>query len=907
MIQVTFSIKYQSQLRRIHPELYKNLEDTIVNSIKLYGGNVKYEFTTITALFNEEGFGFWLDILLIVETLLNVLDAVKHELYGYTCIISELMDIDRIHEMLNALPSVSITSGIWCTRLIRNNTGSFMEFDEPYNKNPVLLPPGSIAEVKSIKSIKKIKKRHPLRKSISTLFRENNIRGNSVLTGKGFIGKSDFIHWYCRNFENYSVPLTIRFGSWGFALNCFSDALNPDMRRFFESKNIPLPKETDALYEALSIERIRGEYSGYSLQKARRVFQILLEAYNSAVSAEQKYGVIILENIQDADSNMRQLIMDFMPYYEKNNITLYASCNLVELPTEWQPLFSSVINCLIPEIDPVFQPGTLNISLLEIAYACTILRQYFPPFMFPDLFMEEGKNPATTKRSLDMLLKYGLIRSKDDPECEITGFFDGAGNLPDARASYIRGMAARLLVSYTSKGKITPCFNLLNALYSLGGEISPILALEAIRKDVINDTCRDIETALAEERFDKTCGKNCSPALYYIYKTSKILLYGDETGIRDTFSGLHIPKTEISNYKVQILTINAFYKMGIRDPATAFEEMKESMIICQNSQDRYCMAQVYRLFAFGYLLKNELNTAIDYLSFAIEASERSGNNVELALVSYYAAGCNFIFGNISKAQRLIKQSERVAGISGMEKWAMRAKFSSGRFYFETGCYDEALEIFNGLYRHYGEDPYSSQAQTVSAWIFRTELYLYGRAEKREFILGDGLFFEIEAAYFSGDFSRVLELSNVMLASLPDDGFLFLEQPDWSSGFAQCEMLQIPKKDFWFRMVTAWRSLALYMLDSNGSEEAVQLMQKVIRDRHLSETDPSVPFLFFINYKVLHSPISTEIDGNTAISIALKSLQRRSSRIDDIEVRRNYLSKQYWNKELYLTAKKHKLV
>ncbi|MDR2796432.1 MAG: hypothetical protein LBB47_06965 [Spirochaetaceae bacterium] len=907
MIQMTFSVKYQSQLRRIRPKIYKKLEDVIINSIKLYGGNVKYEHNIITALFNEESFGFWLDILSIIETLIKILDAVKHELYGYICIISELVDIDRIHEMLNVLPSVRVNSGVWCTRLIQKNTDSFMEFNEPYSENTVSLLSGNIAELKSVKLFDGIKKPYTMRESLSKLFYKNNIQGNRVLIGKDFIGKRDFMHWYCRNSEFFFIPLTIRFGSWGFALNCFSDALNPDMRRVFESRNIPLPKETDALSEALSVERIRGEYSGYSLQKARQLFQILIEAYSAAISSEEKSGVIILENIQNADSNMCRLVMDFIPYYEKNNIIVYASCNLEELPKEWTPLFSSVINCFTSELTPVFQSGTLNTSLWETAYACTILRRYFPPFMFSDLFLEEGKNPATTERSLDLLLKYGIIRSKDDPECEITGFLDEAEVFLGERASYVRGMAARLLISCTTKGKIKPCFNLLEALYSLGGQISPFLALEAIRQDVINNTCRDIEKALEEKRFDKVCGENCSPALYYIYKTSKSLLYGNETGIRETFSSLHIPETEIPNYKAQILTVKAFYKMGIHDPSTAFEEIKESMIIYQNSQDKYGMAQVYRLFAFGYLLKNELNTAIDYLSFAIEASERSGNNVELALVSYYAAGCHFIFGNISKAQRLIKQAEHVAGISGMGKWAMRTKFLSGRFYFETGCYSEAAEIFNDLYRHYSDDPYSNQAQIVDAWIFRTELYMYGKAEKREFIFGDGLFFEIEAAYFSGDYKKTLELSNTMLASLSDDSFLFLEQPDWSSGFAQCEILQISKKDFWVRMIAAWQSLALSALNADGSEEAVHLMQKIIRDRRLSETDPNSPFLFFVNYKVLHQPVSTEIDRNTAISIAFKHLQRRSGRIDDIEVRRNYLSKQYWNKELYLTAKEHKLI
>ncbi|MDR1363568.1 MAG: hypothetical protein LBJ35_05915, partial [Spirochaetaceae bacterium] len=317
---------------------------------------------------------------------------------------------------------------------------------------------------------------------------------------------------------------------------------------------------------------------------------------------------------------------------------------------------------------------------------------------------------------------------------------------------------------------------------------------------------------------------------------------------------------------------------------------------------------VYRLFAFVNLSKNELNGAIDYLSFAIEDTKRGGNYSELALVSYYAAGCHFIYGNISEAMRLAKQSARAANISSMEEWAMRAEFFLGRLYFETGYYREALDTFNTLYTHYNGDTSSAQSQTINAWAFRSELYLHGKPpEKHNFITGDGLLFEIEAAYFSGDYEKAVELSDKLIPLLADDGFLFLEQPDWSSGFAQCELLQISKKDFCFRMITAWRALALSMLGQNHTEEAIHLMQKVIRDKQFGETDPNASFYFFANYKILRQANSAEVDRNTAISIAFKRLQRRSSRIDDIEIRRNFLSKQYWNNALFSTAKEYKLI
>jgi hypothetical protein len=42
-------------------------------------------------------------------------------------------------------------------------------------------------------------------------------------------------------------------------------------------------------------------------------------------------------------------------------------------------------------------------------------------------------------------------------------------------------------------------------------------------------------------------------------------------------------------------------------------------------------------------------------------------------------------------------------------------------------------------------------------------------------------------------------------------------------------------------------------------------------------------------------------------MAFKRLQRRASRIDDIEVNRAFLSRHYWNAALSRAAKEHKLI
>jgi hypothetical protein len=153
----------------------------------------------------------------------------------------------------------------------------------------------------------------------------------------------------------------------------------------------------------------------------------------------------------------------------------------------------------------------------------------------------------------------------------------------------------------------------------------------------------------------------------------------------------------------------------------------------------------------------------------------------------------------------------------------------------------------------------------------------------------------------------VELSGRLAAVVPQDYFLYTEQPDWRSGFAQCELLLLPQKEFWDRMISTYHSLALCRISNAGGEAAVQNMQRILRDERLSEMDPNDAFYFYAWYRVLEESNSPQVDMNTAVSMAFKRLQRRASHIDDVEIRRAYLSGPRWNSALSLAAKEYKLI
>jgi tetratricopeptide (TPR) repeat protein len=332
------------------------------------------------------------------------------------------------------------------------------------------------------------------------------------------------------------------------------------------------------------------------------------------------------------------------------------------------------------------------------------------------------------------------------------------------------------------------------------------------------------------------------------------------------------------------------------------------MLITQKEIGGKGLAHIYRLFSLVEFAGNELPDAIDYFAFAVDHAEKSGEDGELGIIAYYAAGAHFIFGNISKAERLIKQAEIASLAGGRAEWADRSRFLHGRLCFETGRYGEALEIFLDLQSNFAGPGSDEFGKTLSAWIFRTNVYLHNAGAAHSGGLDAGLF-EIEAAFLAEDYTKTLELANALENTLSRDRFLLLEQPDWSSGFAQCELLLFPLKDLWDRMVLTYKALALCHMsgaEDSDREEAIRDMQRIMRDE-LPDTDPNDAFYFYSFYRVLKSSGAPEVDMNTAISLAFKRLQRRASRIDDNEIKRSFLTFQYWNSSLAVAAKEHMLI
>ncbi|MDR0710698.1 MAG: hypothetical protein LBF77_11605 [Spirochaetaceae bacterium] len=931
MICLLFSLRYQSQIRRIRPELYSLLEDSILNIIKASCGTVAVERNYISASFNGEAIGFWLNMLTALEGIRKILDEAAPELYGYNCLIGQDLDEADIR-LVHLLPSGG-SMGIWCDYSIQQTLSSYAAFEDSYEEVRGIPAADGYNRVRSFMpfSGREEGKAFPYREKIFKILNQG-LPKNAVLAGPRFIGKRDGLRFYCSRQLQGLPALRIVFGNGGNGIACFADALTGEIR------NLIAPfagdgglEKLDSLGEAIFQERFRRQCSAYFIQKTRRFMELLFSFYKEAVCAKKLKPIIILENINFADAPSSRLFVDVFQDKIRTSYLIYGSFSEENATTStdtaldpWNKVFSRIIQVSSENFPsrPFGEGFEMIPDLWEIAYTLSLFRRYFPRALFPTLFKEAGVNPLVVSRALDIFMAQGIIDSREDPQPRITDFDSRAERILGERKYLVRGMISSRILAWVKKGVIRPCYNLLKVLADLGGEESErpegsarsnTLVLNSITGDVINNTYREIEEDIRNNCFVQVVGEECFTAILYIFTTLRALIHQGEDEIRQAFLQ-PVPETGIiPEYKAHILSNLAGFNLGIYDIAAAQESIKESLILSQTRPDKRRLVQAYRLFSLVNICKQQLREAIEYSDFAIECAERSGCFDELAIVMYYAAGIHLIFGNLSRAGRLIRRADEYASLTGRVEWADRSRFLLGRFRFEAGYYQEARDIFTGLLEQEIPGASKDREMVLRAWIYRTRVFLN---QVPGSLFGvetpDARLFEIEAAYIAGEYEKVVNLTDIFCSCLPENRFIFIEQPDWRSGFAQCELLLFSPKDFFNRLASTYRALALAKLsiDANGGsvrEMALDTMRKMIREEGFPKTDPNDAFYYYSHYRVLQETGASAVDMDTAVSIAFKRLQSRASHIDDIETRRGYLSLNYWNNALGQAAKVHRLI
>ncbi|MCL2382141.1 MAG: hypothetical protein FWC64_11255 [Treponema sp.] len=908
---MAFYIRFKSQLRRTRPELIAALEGEVVRAASAAGGSTETGRKVLTASFDENRMGFWLDMVIFLERVAKALEEASLELYGYVLALGRDIPEASIVKLCRPPPERGARrgTGIWCSQEVCRALGYYVVFGSGGTLCPRPSQTGDEGEPPDSERYRELqewrtfdeKKKPPARDYSAKIFTDTPV-------------------------------LNVRFGAAGCALLCFADAYTPQIRPFIAGAvSKDTIEELDMAHSLLFRERLRQELPVYVMERTKRFIRSLLTAYIAAVRAKSARGTIVMEALHLADAaaakNFREVYASLGE--KKKFLVLAAGNSTAKSLKNWGGVLNqTIINAY--DNSPLSKKVELSREIipreiLEVSYNILILGQYFPDYLFPQLFEEQGLNREMYSRSLTMLRSLGMLAGGHSTSVMPALTFRDEKAL-GARKEKIRTAVRNIILAWVEAGRLRPCFNLLNVLVELGGRATDDLILRAIRADVLNGTPEGIEKSIRKERFVSLVGDWNVPVLTYIYKTLRALAAGEKDDIQEAF-GEPVPsmtrkdtKSWYEAYQAQAqINLAAFY-IGTRSSAAASEAVRKAMFLNRDLGKNAVPAN--RLFSLVHLSQQRIDDAQEYISFALEQAETMEQNEELALTCYFASSISFLHGNLSRAQRLAMKAEETAVAFGQAGWAMRATFLRGKICFEIGRYSDALEIFESLHDTItaGVIPCPPlMSATVRAWIYRAKVFIGRFPPPGDLALtgNDGKLFEIEAAYFAADYERAKTLAERFL-SLPDEkaqelysgkDFLFTEQPDWRSGFAQCEDILFSGKTQGARIAWIYRAMAHCALHPSREAKAGILgsMQRFMRDELLPDTDPNDAFYFYAWYCMLHDTDAEHIDTNMVVSMAYKRLQRRAGKIDDMKTRRTFLTLSRWGNTLNLAAREYKLV
>ena len=920
MIFLFFFLKFKSQLKRTRPDIIRALDETLIRAVSDAGGKITGDRFVISAVFNEDAIGFWLDIYILIENMKKNIES-SREYFGYSLVITSR--IPNSPELLSRF--LANHSGVFIDDKAAKKFIPYAKFDKPSQWLKGMkrhkYSSGSFYRINELKVFNNtanddLNMQNDIIKQL-----EQDKDCNIIMLTYEYAQARSGLYSFCSRLNGDFPVLSISFGSIG--IGSIVDAWSLKIRAVLgteklnkTAKNTELD-EIERLWELLFRERIRDEVSEYTIRCIRRFIYLVMRNYMYAAFRNKCTPVLVLENMNFASKIITDIILDTLEIIKKENIREFKVFGIADSDISdgklknWASLFTKKININDKNRQRIFFPR-LSTELWEIIYSISIFGKYFSPEVFSRLFEESDINSAMINRAFSILASLGIIDNIYEPKIINSHIDEYSAAELEQGANKVKEMVCSRLLSWAKRQNLNPCFRLLMIISNLDGlsKIDESLFLKSILSDVINDTVTGIKTAMTNGQFSGIVQEK-ETVMKYVFETSLSLHSGSADDITQVFS--KITDDNLNRYfeanpviKTQILVNFCSWYIGKTDKNEALKKAKDAILIGQDN-NAFCLPQAYRMFSLVCLLQQKPLETIEYIGFAISNAEKNGNYNELSISYYYAAASQFLYGNIFNASKFTQKSIEKSLEAGRCEWADRSYFLEGRIKFELGYYQNALEIFEFIkYTPFGKRT-KDKENLLSAWIYRCKVYLgYYDIPKPAGLCFDINFFEIEAAYFSGEYRKVLELANSINHPIKNE-FIYTEQADWSSGFAQCEYLFFTNCEIQNRMICLFYSLALCKISTGGIDDSMQGIQNIIRDESLCEIDPWDAFYFFAKYLILEHTGADLVDLSTAVSMAFKRLQRRAGRIEDIETRRQYLNGPRWNQMLSAAAKEFKLI
>jgi len=346
----------------------------------------------------------------------------------------------------------------------------------------------------------------------------------------------------------------------------------------------------------------------------------------------------------------------------------------------------------------------------------------------------------------------------------------------------------------------------------------------------------------------------------------------------------------------------------------ALERTKRVLLHAQGTDNRRLLSSATIEIGLIMLNSEKCEDAMEYFIIARDAAERAGVPFELIRALTYEALSLFIFGNLSNALRQIDAALAVIERAARREWQMFLLFLKGRVFFELGFYDQAVAVFQSALSLCDIYAHRERKKLFYAWMARAQIYGANgeplRVLKNLVKDSEVLFFMSEAYLLAGDTVRALSLlESAMNTRIIGNRFHPGETIPWENGFAPIEdrAIRTPdRKSFLYHLLRAFRG---YLLGCSGNwNVGMEELSRITREDKVSENDPNNHLYYLFSSLILPPGSDTEnIDKLTILSKALKYIQQRASRIDEVVDKQAYLGRNLWNLRLMSEARKNKLI
>jgi len=540
---MSFFLRFKRQLQRTRSELISMLETRAILAVKQAGGEIIRDQGLIQASFDENSFGFWLDLLLFIEIMKQITDDTAEELYGYTLLLGK-DNLARPESLCRIFSGGPERGGIFMDQAITEAMRPYITVEAREKWEPKTVDSGTYARLKEIKIIvPSIRNSLPMGK---TAVLPNTWEQHSILyTGRALKGKRTEIYLQgtsaslSQGSERKDIfPLFVRFGSGG--LCALTDSYAQWMRSSGSSPETE--KEIISAWEFLFRERLRERPSVYAVRKAREFFNLLLGFYCEIAQNAEKPPVVVLENIHIAEKEAAQIVIEALRARQDIHLLGICPVEISEVSmshSHWKPLFQHMIN-INTDSEAAYpsQYSGLPFDLWELGYVCSLFGMFFPPEFIPSLLEESGKSPAMISRTISLMQTLKIIDTVFDPRPWNEQFMEQAEAVLGEKKENLKALVSGRLLAWVEQKKINPNIALLKILDKLGAsdKIDDNLILQSIHNELSASNGLELESVLEKRIFRIIAGQEREPVIGYIAETLLALNSGGAETIRVAFN-----------------------------------------------------------------------------------------------------------------------------------------------------------------------------------------------------------------------------------------------------------------------------------------------------------------------------------------------------------------------------------